>query len=120
MSTGIVHFEIPADDPGELSKFYQDVFGWQTQKWDMPGGEYWLVSTVKTNERGMPQQPGAINGAIAKRQAPNQTLINYISVPSVDEYMQKVQSQGGKSIHAKIAVPQMGISACLPIRKATC
>lgn len=28
----VVHFEIPADDPGRAVKFYESVFGWQIQK----------------------------------------------------------------------------------------
>ncbi len=115
-NNGIVHFEIPASDPGKLSKFYQDVFGWQTQKWEMPaeGGqtmEYWGVRTVDSNEMGMPTEPGAINGAIFQRQAANQSPVNYINVPSVDEYLQKAQSQGAKPLMTKTAVPQMGYFA---------
>lgn len=40
----IVHFEIPADDPERAIKFYEDVFGWEVQKWEGPF-DYWLVTT---------------------------------------------------------------------------
>ena len=28
----VVHFEIAADDPDRATRFYQDVFGWQSSK----------------------------------------------------------------------------------------
>jgi predicted enzyme related to lactoylglutathione lyase len=39
-----IHFEIPADRPERAISFYQQVFGWQFQKWDGPM-PYWLVKT---------------------------------------------------------------------------
>ncbi|HLD97299.1 MAG TPA: VOC family protein, partial [Candidatus Nanoarchaeia archaeon] len=57
----VVHFEIPADDMTRAEKFYNDNFGWKITKVPMPGGEYFLVNTVDTDEKGMPKSPGAIN-----------------------------------------------------------
>ena len=34
----IVHFELPFDDAERANKFYADVFGWQSSKWDGAGG----------------------------------------------------------------------------------
>jgi len=56
----VIHFEIPADDPARAVKFYADVFGWQSQKWDGPM-EYWLVATGKAPAPG-------IDGGILRRQ----------------------------------------------------
>jgi predicted enzyme related to lactoylglutathione lyase len=39
-----IHFEIPADHPERAVTFYQQLFGWQFQKWDGPM-PYWLVRT---------------------------------------------------------------------------
>ena len=55
----VVHFEIAADDPDRATRFYQDVFGWQSSKWEGPE-EYWLVMT------GSPSEPG-IDGGIGRR-----------------------------------------------------
>ena len=30
----VVHFEINADDPERVVKFYQKVFGWKIEKWN--------------------------------------------------------------------------------------
>ena len=40
----IVHFEIPADDPGRAIAFYGKAFGWTFDKWDGPM-EYWMIKT---------------------------------------------------------------------------
>ena len=44
----VIHFEIPADDPKRAIKFYEDVFGWEIEKWEQ--GDYWLVSTGPEDE----------------------------------------------------------------------
>ena len=45
----VMHFEIPAVDPGRAVKFYETVFGWKIEKWE--GGDYWIVITVKMKNR---------------------------------------------------------------------
>ena len=94
-----VHFEIPADEPERAVKFYQDVFGWKTHKWDGPA-DYWLI---RTGEEG---EPG-IDGGIAKRQPGAVTAIS-LDVPAVDEFAAKVEAAGGKIVVPKTAVPGVG------------
>jgi len=36
----IVHFEIPADNPESLSKFYSEVFRWKFEKSSIPDMDY--------------------------------------------------------------------------------
>ena len=38
----IVHFEIPANQPEALTRFYSDLFGWKFHKAPIPSAEYWL------------------------------------------------------------------------------
>ena len=40
----VIHFEIPADNPERAIKFYEDVFGWEIEKWEL--GDYWLIPKV--------------------------------------------------------------------------
>jgi predicted enzyme related to lactoylglutathione lyase len=109
----IVHFEIPADDVERSKKFYTDLFGWKIEKWpgSTSGGgdiEYWTITT--TDDKGNK----ALGGGMMKRQGPNQPIINYIDVKSVDEYSSKVQQLGGKVHVPKMAVPGMGyLAICL-------
>jgi uncharacterized protein len=101
----VVHFEIHADDPRRAANFYQEVFGWQIQKWDGPA-EYWLVTT------GKPPEPG-IDGAILQRQGPinGDAVIAYVctvDVASVDDTIAKITSLGGTIALPKNPVPGVG------------
>ena len=67
-----------------------------------------MVST--TDEEGNK----ALGGAIKPRQGPQQPIINYISVKSIDEYSSKVEKLGGKVHVPKTTVSGMGCFAvCL-------
>ena len=111
----IVHFEIPADDIERSKKFYADLFRWKIEKWpgtdsgsSLSDMEYWMITT--TDEKG----DKALGGGMMKRQGPQQPIINYIDVKSVDEYSSKVQQLGGKVHVPKMAVPGMGyLAVCL-------
>jgi uncharacterized protein len=107
----IVHFEIPADDVERSRKFYNDLFGWKIEKWSGSLGidmEYWTVTT--TDDKGNK----AVGGGMMKRQSPQQPIINYIDVKSVDEYSSKVKQLGGKVHVPKMAVPGMGyLAVCI-------
>ncbi|TLX66644.1 MAG: VOC family protein [Thaumarchaeota archaeon] len=99
----IIHFDVPADDPKRAQKFYQDVFGWKFDKWNGPM-EYWMVKT------GDDKQPG-INGGLAKRMPGQSGMTNTIDVPSVDEYVKKIQTMGGQVITPKMPIAGVGYFA---------
>ena len=112
MDHTIVHFEIPADNVEELSKFYANLFGWKIIH--SPAGEmdYWVIHTVPTDDKGMPQRPG-VNGGMFPKQ-PEQTKfnpVNYITVENIDEYIEKVTNLGGKILMPKQQVPTVGYVA---------
>lgn len=108
MSHGVVHFDLPADDPDQLAAFYSGLFGWQITKVPMGDMDYWMVQTVPSDNQGMPTQPGAINGGLYKRQAPQQLPVNYVEVESVEEYTAKAKALGASVIIEKMPVPGMG------------
>jgi uncharacterized protein len=97
MAHRVVHFEIPAERPEELSSFYSDLFGWKIQKAE--SFDYWLCDTG---------QGDGINGAIMNRQTPEQSTTNYVGVDSVDEYAAKVAELGGQVVVSRQAVQGMG------------
>jgi uncharacterized protein len=43
-----------------------------------------------------------------KKQNPDHKAVNYIQVESVDEYMKKIQSLGGRIVVPKMEVPGIG------------
>jgi predicted enzyme related to lactoylglutathione lyase len=96
----VVHFDITADDVERAIRFYEDVFGWKIEKWSGPF-DYWLVKTGESNEPG-------IDGGLAKRENPSDSITNIIDVPSVDEFSTKIAANGGKIVQLKMAIPGVG------------
>lgn len=96
----VIHFEISADNPEALAEFYRSVFEWRVEKWDGPI-DYWLIRT------GEEEEPG-IDGAIMQRQDPSARTIVTVDVPSVTEFVQKVEASGGTAVMPRTAVPGVG------------
>lgn len=100
----IVHFDLPADDTERAKKFYSKLFGWN---FVAPAGfsDFYLIET--TDLEGKP----ALGGGMGKRGSPDQRIMNYIGVPSLEEYCRKVEQLGGKVIIPKMTVPKFGCMA---------
>jgi len=98
----VIHFEINAEKPERTAKFYEEVFRWKIVKWEGPV-EYWLITTEKKNEPG-------IDGGLSRRtEAESEpSVVNTIDVPSVDEYVEKIERNGGTVVLPKHAVPGVG------------
>ena len=110
-SHSVVWFEIPADNVERAKAFYGQLFGWKIEKFPGPM-EYWHVDTGGSDD--------SPDGGMMKRQFPQQGITSYISVPSVDQFVAKVQKLGGKICMPKTAVPQMGYFAvCQDTEKNT-
>ena len=105
MTNRVVHFEIPANEPEALTKFYRDLFGWTFQKAPIPGVEYWLCDTGSDG-------PG-INGAVMQRQNPQQTWMNYVDVASIDVAIDKATKLGAQVALPKMPVPGVGAVAAI-------
>jgi predicted enzyme related to lactoylglutathione lyase len=101
-SSGIVWFEIPAENIERARTFYSQMFGWTINPF--PGmGEYMHIDTG-----GADASP---DGALMSRKHPGQSITNYIMVDSVNDAVTKVQMLGGKICKSKSAVPHMGYFA---------
>ena len=100
----VVHFEIGLDEAERALRFYREVFGWQAQKWEGPE-DYWLLTT---GDEG----PG-INGGLYRRHEGMRfnAHVNTIDVPSVEDYLARVESAGGKAVTKKITLPGVGFLA---------
>ena len=99
----VVHFEIPAEDPENVARFYSEVFNWKIEKWEGPV-DYWLITTGEENEPG-------INGAIMKKEGPQSSVTNMIEVSSIDATVAKVTASGGTILIPKMPVPGVGYAA---------
>jgi predicted enzyme related to lactoylglutathione lyase len=106
MDHTVVHFEIPANNVEKLGKFYAELFGWKIEK--MPGPiEYWTIGTVPVDEKMTPLRAG-VNGGLYKKERPENKPVNYISVESIDQFIEKVKALGGKILQSKQEVPSVG------------
>ena len=104
------HFDIPYDDQERAKKFYQDVFGWQINKFaDM---DYYVCVTCKTDPKtAMPTELEAINGGLIKRDPTTEHPVIIIDVPSIDEHIKKIESAGGKVVMPKTEIGNFGLYA---------
>lgn len=97
----VTWFEYFADDAQKDVAFYEEVFGWEIQRWgDMP---YWLVVT------GDPPEAG-IDGAIGPPPMSDMTqrVVTTVSVDDNDETVAKAVAAGGTVVMPKRAVPGSG------------
>jgi len=108
MQNPVSHFEIYADNPNTLAQFYTNLFDWKVEQ--MPGNDnYRLVQTVDVDEQHTAKQLGGINGGIMKRPDPKApSIINYVSVESVEDALDRAGKLGAKVMKGKEAVTGMG------------
>jgi predicted enzyme related to lactoylglutathione lyase len=97
----VVHFEINAEKPEKLAKFYEQVFNWKIEKWKGPM-DYWLIMTGDN-------EPG-IDGGLLRREKEAIT-VNTISVSSIDDYIEMIKRNKGEIIVPKTSIPGVGWTA---------
>lgn len=94
----VVHFEMGYEDAARMAKFYETAFGWKTQQTGPEMGNYVVAHTTETDEDGMVQTKGAINGGFYQKtddpltQAPSVV----VSVDDIQAAIKAVEAAGGK------------------------
>jgi len=104
----VVHFEIPADDIEKAKDFYHKVFGWTISP--VPEMDYTVVHTGPTDEKGMVQESGFINGGLRKRNEIDSPVVT-IAVEDIDKSLEAIVDHGGEIVEKKMKVGEMGIIA---------
>jgi len=99
MLNTLCFFEIPADDPEALQKFYGTLFGWTFEKAKVPGR--FRLYEVKTGA-------DSPRGGLTARQDPAHTIVNYVKVESVDDALAKAQKLGAMVVVPKKPVEGVG------------
>ena len=94
----IVHVEIPAVNVEGAGKFYESLFGWKMMP--MPDMNYTMFEAGDGDEYGGFPQVSDENPA-------GQVLV-YIASDDIDADLKKVEKLGGKVLHLKTEIPQMG------------
>lgn len=105
----VVHFHIPVSDMERAKEFYASIFGWHIE--ETSHSNYQMATTVATDENDIPKEPGAINGALYLREAPEDSTEVTIEVSSIEDYLKKVEESGGKVVTPKTPVKDYGFYA---------
>ena len=94
----VVHFEMGYNDKQRMVDFYASAFGWKGQMMGPEMGNYVVMQTSETDDKGMIKTPGHINGGFyAKTDSPtSQAPSVVIAVDDIHESMKKVEAAGGK------------------------
>ncbi len=92
----VVHFEMPAEDRDRMVDFYAKVFGWKAQKLGPEMGNYVIVKTSETDDKGFPNKPGIINGGLFEKTDDNRYPSVVIAVDDIMQAMKDVEKAGGK------------------------
>ena len=92
----VVHFEMPAEDSKRMSEFYTKTFGWQVKQMGPEFGNYILVQTGETDDKGMMKKPGMIGGGFHPKMKGAEHPSVVIQVDDIRASMKKVADGGGK------------------------
>lgn len=93
-----VHFELHSTDPERTSRFFAEVFGWKTSKWDGPM-EYWLFQTGGGD---------GIDGGMLRSRDGQARTVNTIETEDVDEACARIERHGGQVVVPKMAIRGVG------------
>jgi uncharacterized protein len=107
---GVVHFEMPYDDPARMAGFYEKAFGWDTKDMGEEMGHYVLATTTETDANG-PKKPGAINGGFYSKKSvegPAKYPTVVIAVDDITQAMEKIRQAGGKVLGEPVDIPGIG------------
>ena len=104
----VVHFEIPADDLERAKKFYSENFGWKLNQFGPEMGNYVLVHTGPTDDKGMPQDKAFINGGLMLRDPSATSPVLVIAVDDADATVEKVERSGGTLVGEILDIPNVG------------
>ncbi|MCD4658314.1 MAG: VOC family protein [Planctomycetes bacterium] len=98
MGNFLCHWEIPAENPVELRKFYETMFNWKFEPSDITGDDYLMFSE---GEKG-------VGGGIGKSTTPGSVIMNYIMVDDIEAFENKIVELGGEIIKSKTPIPGYG------------
>jgi len=93
----LVHFEIPAKEPSNIARFYEQLFGWKFTKMEGGNMDYWLISHKDA------KSPYETLGGLYKAEQgmSQQGILNYFSVKSIDESLKQASSLGATIVMSK-------------------
>jgi uncharacterized protein len=103
MGAELMYFEIPGDDLDALTEFYTRVMRWTIGPRAEQREDYRTIETSTDKN--------AVGGGLFKKATPDQAIINYFKVDNVAGAIELVESNGGKVVEKRSAIPGMGFFA---------
>ena len=105
----VVHFEMPYEDAGRVSKFYHQTFGWEMNKLGPEIGDYVLAGTDEADANGMLKETNRINGGFYPKGLgiPGQPSV-VIAVEDIKAAMERVKTGGGEILGEVMPIPGIG------------
>ena len=96
----VVHFEMGYKDKKRMIKFYETVFGWETEEFGEEMGNYVVAHTTETTKDGMVKTPGNINGGFYAKTANQLSHAPsvVISVDDIKKAIKDLEKAGGKNL----------------------
>jgi predicted enzyme related to lactoylglutathione lyase len=86
MGNPVVHFEVVGSDGAKLQQFYGELFGWK-------------INADNPMNYGIVDNGGeGINGGVGQAPDGSRQVTWYVQVPSIDDYLQKAEGMGGKTV----------------------
>jgi hypothetical protein len=99
------YFDFTVKDVGRARTFFERVFGWHFERFDMPY-EYFRIKA------GSPEEPGIDGGIGAVEDAPvsEGRPMTLVTVPTsdLDRMLARVAEAGGHVVEPKVAIPGVG------------
>jgi uncharacterized protein len=99
------YFDLTVQDVDRAKTFFEDVLGWQFQKFDMPY-KYFRIQAGPTEEPGIDGGIGAIKDAPLSGGVPMTQVT--IPVENLDKVLTLVVAAGGAVVEPKMAIPGVG------------
>ena len=99
------YFDLTVHDVGQARKFFKEIFGWRFVRFPMPY-EYYRIQAGPESEPGIDGGIGAVKDAPIAGGMPVTQLT--VPVANLDEVIAKVQSNGGRVVEPRMAIPGIG------------
>lgn len=104
----VVHFEMPAENTLRMMEFYKKSFGWEMNQLGADMGNYVVVMTSESTEKG-PKKPGMINGGFYQKNKSSLQFPSFvIAVDDITAHLKIVEKAGGKILGNPVQIPNVG------------
>jgi len=105
-----IYFDFTVKDLPEAKRFFENVFGWQFEKFPMPY-DYYRIQAGPENEPGIDGGLGAVSDTPTAKGKP----LTQVTIPvlNLDDCIAQIEEAGGKVIEPKMPIPGIGwFAAC--------